>query len=190
MRRIAKFAQFVILAAALILLSACNLPQNAPPAATAPQPSDTPFTLATPPAATATRPAVTIITATPGPPAATAGRPATAPAAATEAVTQPGTYPGTPNGVVLAFVDAYPDDTNGMLQYLSASLKSSLPQGGPGALLNVPGDVNGFVILSGSAVPQPPQAQIQAAFQMGAQQAMRTFDLVQENGRWVINSIQ
>ncbi len=176
----------MILAAALILLSACNLPFSNPTASSqkpTPQASGTPFTLATPPATTPTRPAVTIITPTPSPAAATAP-------AATETVTPAGAYPDTPEGVIQAFVDAYPEDTNGMLQYLSASLKSSLPPGGPGERLNLPGDINGFVILSGSAVPQPPQAVYQGAFQVGTQQVLRTFDLVKENGRWVINGIQ
>ena len=183
MRRYAPCAKILIFAAVLILLSACNLPQKSP-AATQPA-STTPFTLPTPPP-TAALPSGAISTVTPGeepsvPPATDA--PATT-------VTPAAIYPDTPEGVVQAFVGAYPEDTNGMLQYLSASVLASLPAGGPGELLNVQGDVNGFLILSGSTVPQPPQAEVQGAFQAGTQLVQRTFNLVQENGRWVINGIQ
>jgi len=168
----------LIFAAALILLSACNLPQKSPAATQSA--STTPFTLPTPPP-TSALPSGTISMVTPG------EEPSVPPATA---VTPAAVYPDTPEGVVQAFVYAYPDDTNGMLQYLGASLVASLPAGGPGEILNVQGDVNGFIILSGSTVPQPPQAEVQGAFQVGTQQVLRTFNLVQENGRWVINGIQ
>ena len=177
MRRYAVCAKILKFAAALILLSACNLPQKGP-AATQPA-STTPFILPTP-TPTAALPSGTLYTVTPG------EEPSVPPATAAPAAV----YPDTPEGVVQAFVGAYPEDTNGMLQYLSASLVASLPAGGPGELLNVQGDVNGFLILSGSTVPQPPQAEVQGAFQVGTQQVQRTFNLVQENGRWVINGIQ
>ncbi len=143
------------------------------PAATMPS-----FVTFTPPATT-TAPSA----ATDTPPATT-----TAPSAATGAPTL--VYPDTPDGVIQAFVEAYPDDTAGMLEYLGASLRASLPAGGPGELLNVQGDINGMLILSGAAVPNPPQAEFQVALEVGAVQVLRTFTLAQENGRWVITGIQ
>lgn len=189
MRRYAYCAQLLLLAAALLFLSACNLPQKSPTASrtvTNPAAGRTPFALQTLQPPSDTLPAGAALTATP---AEQQTAPPTTPAAATT-VTQAAVYPDSPEGVVQAFIDAYPDDTSTMLQYLSTSLKASLPTGGPGELLKVLGDINGFVILSGSTVPQPPQAEIQGAFQVGVQQALRTFYLVQENGRWVITSIQ
>ncbi len=179
----------------LCLFTACNLPYAASPTPAGPTPeaSATYFTVATPEAATATQPAINIVTLTPGvqpsAPPATATLPATSvPATATSAPVL--VYPDTPEGVIQAFVDAYPDDTAGMLQYLSASLRASLPAGGPGELLNVQGDINGMLILSGAAVPNPPQAEFQVALQLGTEEALRTFDLDQENSRWVITGIQ
>jgi hypothetical protein len=162
----------------LCLLAACNLPYAARPT---PGTSATPFTLATQGAADATQPANNVVDAT-------SAVPPPAPPQATSAPVQ--FYPAAPDGVVQAFVDAYPDDTAGMLHYLGASLRASLPAGGPGALLNVQGDINGMLILSGSAVPNPPQAEFQVALQVGAEQVLRTFNLGQENGHWVITGIR
>ena len=185
-----RTTQYVILASILSLLFACNLPYAARPTTPGPSPeaSSTLFTGATLPGApTATQPAINIITTTPG--VQSSAPPATAapPTATSKPVL---VYPDTPEGVIQAFVEAYPDDTDGMRQYLSASLRASLPAGGPGELLNVQGDINGFLILSGSSVPDPPQAVFQCAIQVGTEQVVRTFNLIQENGRWVISGIQ
>ncbi len=200
----------------LCLLAACNLPYTAQPTPSGPAPeaSATPFIVATQEAATATQPSINILTATPGgqllsPPAVTLSPAATMPSFVTftpqamtntpsAATTAPAgatgapvsAYPDTPDGVIQAFVEAYPDDTAGMLQYLGASLRASLPAGGPGELLNVQGDINGMLILSGAAVPNPPQAEYQVALEVGAEQVLRTFTLGQENGLWVITGIQ
>jgi len=185
------------------LFTACNLPYAARPTTEGPAPeaSATPFRVATQGAAAATQPSINLLTTTPGeqtstppevtlPPGATATPPTASitPPAATSAPVL--VYPDTPEGVIQAFLEAYPDDTAGMLQYLGASLRASLPGGGPGELLNVQGDINGMLILSGSAVPNPPQAVFQVALQVGTEQVLRTFTLGQENGRWVITGIQ
>ncbi len=191
-----SYLRAAIGACLVILLSACNLPYAAQPTPTGPalEASVTPFALETQPGApTATSPAINIITATPAapptpPPASTLPPPTAAPPTANS--TPAVAYPDTPEGVIQAFVEAYPDDTSGMLQFLSASLRASLPAGGPGELLNVQGDINGMLILSGSSIPNPPQAVFQVALQLGTEQALRTFSLGQETGRWVITGIQ
>jgi hypothetical protein len=153
--------------------AACNLPQKGAQTLPAPQANPSLSPQATNPVRTA---AVT--------PAATAG----GQSAATASATQPAN-PGDPNDVVQAYLIAYPDDTAGMLTCLSSSLRAALPAGGPGMLLQAEGDVNGFIIQSGSNVPNPPQAVVLVALQAGGARLTRTFNLIQENNRWVINSI-
>ena len=56
-------------------------------------------------------------------------------------------------------------------------------------LLQVEGDVNGFVVQSGSEVPDPPQAVVLVDMVAGGSRLSRTFNLVKEKDRWLINSI-
>ena len=170
-----KISSSILLVLVLLACSACNLPQHG--AQTLPeQPGVSPTLLpilrgtAFPPAAATFTPTV------PG------SRPATPPGALPPPA-------GDPNGAVQAYLVAYPDDTAGMLSCLSRSLRAALPAGGPGELLQVQGDVNGFVIQSGSQVPNAPQAVILVALQAGGARSLRTFNLIQENNKWVINSI-
>ena len=166
-----KISSSILLVLVLLACSGCNLPQHGaqalPVGSSTLQPSVT--GTAFPPAAATFTPTV------PGAPPA-----ATPPA-------------GDPNDVVQAYLIAYPDDTAGMLSCLSSSLRGALPAGGPGELLQVQGDVNGFVIQSGSQVPNPPQAEVLVALQagigVGGTRSLRTFHLIQENNKWVINSI-
>ena len=160
---------FLLLLSALALAS-CNLPQ--PTAQTLPAPQ---------PTAKTTAPVPTI----PAPP----GTPA--PASPAAPTTRPGALPTpvSPSDVVSAYLIAYPDDTQTMLSCLSSSLKAALPSGGPALLLKAEGDINGFAIQSGSTSPNPPEAVVIVAMQAGNAQLKRTFNLIQENGRWVINSI-
>jgi hypothetical protein len=155
---------FVIMLAALALAcSACNLPQKGTPQATR-----------------------SVRTAAVTPPAATAAGNATP---TSNAGASPTAAPADPSAVVQAFLVAYPDDTQGMTACLSTSVKAALPAGGPGMLLQVQGDVNGFVIQTGSEVPNPPQAVVTVDMVAGNSRLSRTFNLTKENDRWVINSI-
>ncbi len=199
MKRLIRIAALVITAC---MLAACNLPYavQPTPAGSSPVASVTPFAVATPEAVTATQPAILVITLTPEPQStetltatllpATATQPAATSMAPPSASPTAVVYPDTPDGVIEAFVESYPDDTADMLLFLSSSLQASLPAGGPGALLNLSGSVNGMIILSGAAAPNPPQAEYQVALQVGTEQVLRTFTLGQENGRWVITGIQ
>jgi hypothetical protein len=159
-----KLLIVLLLAGLALTCAACNLPQKG--AGTLPAPAQ-----ATSPVRTA---AVT-------PPS---GQPGGQPTAAGNA-----TPAADPSAVVQAFLIAYPDDTLGMENCLSSTLKAALPAGGPGMLLQVEGDVNGFVISSGSEVPNPPQAVVMVDMVAGNSRLTRTFNLVKENDRWVINSI-
>jgi hypothetical protein len=157
--------QFVIVLAALAMAcSACNLPQNGTPQVTS-----------------------SVRTAAVTPPAAAA--PGDQPTPAANAGASPTAASADPSAVVQAFLVAYPDDTQGMAACLSTSLKAALPTGGPGMLLQIEGDVNGFVIQTGSEVPNPPQAVVTVDMVAGNSRLSRTFNLTKENDRWVINSI-
>jgi hypothetical protein len=175
-----KIPILLLLVTVGLACAACNLPQRSDqtlPAPTTGGASPVP-TAAVPPATTAGASPATTAGASPaagGQPSATAGA---SPIATPD-----------PNDVVQAYLIAYPDDTQGMLSCLSSALKTSLPAGGPGMLLQAEGDVNGFVIVSGSEVPNPPQAVVQVALEAGGSRLSRTFNLIQENGKWVINSI-
>jgi len=154
-----KISLLFVLAALALACAACNLPQHA--SSTLPAPA---------------QPAVRTAAVTP-------------PAAGQPNITPSGSPAPDPGDVVQAYLIAYPDDTQGMLSCLSSSLKASLPAGGPGLLLQAEGDINGFVIQTGSEVPNPPQAVVSVALQAGNAHIDRTFNLIQENGLWVINSI-
>jgi hypothetical protein len=179
-----RYALLVLLA---LSLSGCNLNQNGTNTVRTPARQASPSAR---PSANATgRPA---LTPTPGGVDPTSSLPATLPAtAAPPAQTATArAYPTNPVDVVLDFVQAYPEQTAEMAGYLSNAMRAAMPKGGPGELLRVQGDINGFTILSGSAVPNPPVAVVVAAFEAGGARVERTFDLIQEKGVWVINGIR
>lgn len=169
-------------------LSACNLQQNGATAVRTPVPRASqpaqPTLADTPPPDSTAAP-----TLPPKPPPPTAPAPAASQAAPTQAAPS-GAYPTSPVDVVQAFVEAYPDNIPELERYLSKAMRAAVPRGEPGELLKVQGDINGFTVLSGSVVPDPPQALVVAAMQAGGAQVERTFSLVQEKGLWVINGIQ
>ena len=187
----------------LVLLVGCNLPMPAAPKPTQAAASPTaaaaqsvtlPATATAVPTAsvTATVPTTTstplpTATATPLPkPSATATALPTATATLT-ATLRP--YPATPEGVVQGYLKGYPDQAAEMLRYLSKALKSALPPGGPGELLRVQGDLQGFAIQSGAVSTNPPQARVEVALQAGGASTTRFFLLVQQGGLWVIDGI-
>lgn len=185
-----KFLAFFLLAA--LAVSGCNLQQNGSTAVRQPTGLASPTAL---PASSSTDLPALAVAPTPilvGSNAATAqpAKPQAATALPTSQTTQAGAYPPNPVDVVQAFVEAYPDQTAEMEHYLSAAVRRVLPKGGPGELLKVQGDVTGFSVLSGSSIPNPPQAVVVAAIEAGEARVERTFTLIQENGVWVINEIK
>jgi len=99
-------------------------------------------------------------------------------------------YPSTPEGVVEAFLIAYQGSPDQMKQYLSSGLITHLPAGGAAGLLSFTGTLQGYVIQSGSGMLNPPGAIVKVALEVGQQDLNRNFTLVQENGKWVIDTIQ
>ena len=101
------------------------------------------------------------------------------------------TYPATPEAVVQAFLLALQADPSLALRYLSTSLKSSLPEGGPAALLTTDGVIEGIAIQSGAVSMQPPQAMVAVGLQIGGKTSLRRFVFIKENSdHWVINSVE
>jgi hypothetical protein len=99
-------------------------------------------------------------------------------------------YPSTPEGVVEAFLIAYQGSPDLMKQYLSSGLITHLPTGGAAGLLGFNGTLQGYVIQSGSGMLNPPGAIVKVALKVGGQDLNRNFTLLQENGKWVIDTIQ
>ena len=99
-------------------------------------------------------------------------------------------YPSTPEGVVEAFLIAYQGSQDQMKQYLSSGLITHLPSGGPAALLGFTGTLQGYVIQSGSGMLNPPGAIVKVGLQVGGKDLDRNFTLLQDNGKWVIDTIQ
>jgi len=203
-----KFLAFFLLLLLALVVSGCNLPQNgstavrqqpspANPTATpslgamdlpgpAPEPTGTTSAPGPAPQPTGTASAAGATGATVAPSGSSR-----APKTPTSTQTRTaGAYPSSPVEVVQAFVEAYPDQTEIMERYLSAAVRRALPGGGPGLLLKVQGDVTGFSVLSGSSIPNPPQAVVVAALEAGEARVERTFTLIRENGMWVINGIK
>lgn len=77
-----------------------------------------------------------------------------------------------------------------MLRCLSAARRSGLPPGEAGRVLLVQGDLEGYVILSATVLPSPPQAVVSAALKAGGDEVQRTFTLVREAQGWVIEGIE
>jgi len=99
-------------------------------------------------------------------------------------------YPSTSEGVVEAFLEAYQGNPDQMKQYLSSGLITHLPAGGAAGLLKFSGTLQGYVIQSGSGMMNPPGAIVKVALRVNGQDLNRNFTLVQDNGKWVIDTIQ
>ncbi|MDR3575588.1 MAG: hypothetical protein P4L50_17145 [Anaerolineaceae bacterium] len=99
-------------------------------------------------------------------------------------------YPSTPEGVVESFLIAYQGSPDQMKQYLSSGLITHLPASGAAGLLGFKGTLQGYVIQSGSGMLNPPGAIVKVALQVGGQVLNRNFTLLQDNGKWVIDTIQ
>jgi hypothetical protein len=99
-------------------------------------------------------------------------------------------YPSTPEGVVEAFLIAYQGSPEQMKQYLSSGLITHLPSSGAAGLLKFSGTLQGYVIQSGSGMLNPPGAIVKVALQVGGKNLNRNFTLLQDNGKWVIDTIQ
>ena len=91
--------------------------------------------------------------------------------------------------VVEAFLKAYTQDPQQMTLYLSQNCLANLPAGGAAAVAQLNGNLDGFVIQSGSVALNPPYAVVVVALNLNGGQTVRVFQLVQENGQWKIEMV-
>ncbi len=99
-------------------------------------------------------------------------------------------YPNTPETLVQAFMLSLQANPELSSRYLSKSLRSTLPVGGPADLLSVSGVIEGVAIQSGAASLEPPAAQVDVGLQVDGQINQRRFHLIKEDDRWAIDQIE
>lgn len=112
-----------------------------------------------------------------------------APAATVPAVVMPADLDTSPEGTVQRFLYAFQYDQPGMVNYLSANLKSQVPAEGARALLQATGSLQGFLFKSGKMEPDKGTAEVEVGMIVDEVEISRGFILVQENGTWVIDRI-
>ncbi|MDZ4159641.1 MAG: hypothetical protein U1B80_07610 [Anaerolineaceae bacterium] len=99
-------------------------------------------------------------------------------------------YPAAPEEVVQEFLSAYAIDPAWMTNYLSRQRLANLPPGGALELVQLHGELEGFSVLAAAVNPDPPAALVTVALRVGGAETQRSFSLVMENGRWVIDAIE
>lgn len=104
-------------------------------------------------------------------------------------VTPPGEYPGTPEGVVHAFLTIFPENPADAIQYLSPDLVSGLDETSLQNLLQLPGSIDGYMMLEGSGSAESEMSRIKVAISSNQQTFTRSFTLVIQNGFWQIKEI-
>lgn len=117
-----------------------------------------------------------------------------APPAQTETLAQPmvvpAAYPQTAEEVVDAFLVAYAEGEHRQMQtYLSQQQLTNLPASGAPGMAQLNGELDGFLIQSGSVSLNPPNAVVVVMLNLNGGQTIRVFQLVQENGVWKIESV-
>lgn len=98
-------------------------------------------------------------------------------------------YPGTPEGVVHAFITVFPENPADAIQYLSPDLVAGLTPESLQNLLQLPGAVEGYMMLEGSGSAESETSQIKVAISSNQQNFVRSFTLVIRNGLWQITGI-
>lgn len=102
-----------------------------------------------------------------------------------------GQYPEDAEGVVIAFLTAYQSDQEEMAQYLSQAFQKTIPEGGPGLLLQFRDILEGYAVTSAAVSKDPPAAIITVAIKIaGTADSTRVFTLAKEDGKWVITGIE
>ncbi len=99
-------------------------------------------------------------------------------------------YPAVPEAVVQAFLTAYQETPDQMSHYLSARRLVQLPPGGAVAMLNINGALEGSMIESAAVGANPPVAVVETTIQAGGSLSTRRFVLVQDDGKWKIDTIE
>lgn len=106
----------------------------------------------------------------------------------TAAVTE-NMYPSSPEEVIRAFLQTYPVDSVNAVQYLSPSLVKDLDVDSVAKLLPGSGDINGFIIESGSSSAEDEKSEIRASIAFADISTEVVFNLEIDDGRWVISKI-
>ena len=98
-------------------------------------------------------------------------------------------YPSSPEEVIRAFLQTYPVDSVNAVQYLSPSLVKDLDVDSVAKLLPGSGDINGFIIESGSSSAEDEKSEILASIAFADVSTEVLFNLEIDDGRWVISKI-
>ncbi len=91
---------------------------------------------------------------------------------------------------VRAFLNAYQENPDQMKGYLSQNRVQKLTKGGALELLQFNGALEGFSIQAASVSPTTGVAQVEVEAKVGGAEVRRTFILVQEGGRWMIDAVR
>ncbi|HTX78591.1 MAG TPA: hypothetical protein VMC62_02935 [Longilinea sp.] len=184
-----KTFRLIILALTMLASTACTLGTSAqgsstlsidqmvltmsPPTATeAPQPTATQAL----PTATATE-AQTEVTSTPAEEVATA------------TATLEATPTTSPAQTVQNFLQSYGGDPATVATFLSAALQAQYPGDKVNTMLPISGTIKGVALQSESIVPDPPSAEELIALRNENTSYLLVFDLIVENGVWVIDKV-
>ncbi|MEA4906668.1 MAG: hypothetical protein GYA17_22220 [Chloroflexi bacterium] len=100
-----------------------------------------------------------------------------------------GPYPLTPEEVVHSFITISQDDPVAATEYLSQARTDQVKESGAADLLALSGDIDAFAVESSSFSPEPLAAEVVVGIKMGERETRRTFELVVQDGRWVIDEI-
>ncbi len=119
----------------------------------------------------------------------TAATEAAQPAAPVPTLQKPSDMDTTPEGTVERFLYAFQYDQPGMVNYLSANLKSQVPAEGARAILEATGSLQGYLFKSGKMEPDKGTAEVEVGMIVDEVEISRGFILIQENGVWVIDRI-
>lgn len=119
----------------------------------------------------------------------TASTEAAQPAAPVSTLQKPSDMDTTPEGTVQRFLYAFQYDQPGMVNYLSAKLKSQVPAEGARAILQATGSLQGYLFKSGKMEPDKGTAEVEVGMVVDEVEISRGFILIQENGIWVIDRI-
>jgi len=111
------------------------------------------------------------------------------PAAPVPTLQKPSDMDTSPEGTVQRFLYAFQYDQPGMVNYLSANLKSQVPAEGARAILQATGSLQGYLFKSGKMEPDKGTAEVEVGMVVDEVEISRGFVLIQENGVWVIDRI-
>jgi len=108
---------------------------------------------------------------------------------ATATATLAATPSAGPAQTVQTFLQNYGGDATTLAASLSAALQAQYPGSQVNTLLPISGTITGYALQSESIVPDPPSAEEVIALHAGSTDYLIVFDLIIENGTWVISKV-